>query len=449
MKTCLFLLLLFLSAAAFAIQARVELSIQQDSKLWVGQKIVASLSVKTDAYTLTDLRVDTQSGDEVIIIKPQSAAFKSSEIINDVQWQIVVYEYIIYPMHAGDIRLNPFQVEFSASMGYGQPKQRFNLQTSPLSLQVSKPEGVSENDFVLTTNKLALDVTYTPAFTQGQDTLKVGDAFERKVTISAENVPDFLLQPVPEYAATGSNEQAPFKVYRSEPVLSETNSSDIATAKVIARRIETDTFVASFASTAVIPEIVMYWWDPQQQKLHQQRIPAKTLKIIPDPLSSVEHSVDELAGEPGAAEGTKNIYRALLILLAIIFSAGWWLPKVKQRLAIRKRHFEASEAGTFKGFENACNEGNVHNIYQNFYVWARLAMPEVSPLNFQHIGRYYPELKSSLKSLQSALMNHQGQFDAGLFKTRVTNTRQTILIRQTRSEYELIKSINPASYPGT
>ena len=431
---------MFLPGSLLAIQGDVDLSIVQDHKLWVSQKILANLVVKTDAFTITDLRVDTRSGDDLIIVKPQSAAFKQSETIDGVQWQSTVYEYSLYPMRAGDINLKSFEVSFSASMGYGQPKQLFSLETRPVSLQVNKPEGVDDNTFVLTTQRLELDVSYTPEV----DKLTVGDAFEREISVSAENVPDILLQPVPPYRPKNDFEPAAFKVYRSEPLLSETkNTENAGIGHTLARRIEKDTFVASQEGETVIPEVIMYWWDPQQQKLHKEHIPAKSFTIVANPLVSDNTLTEDLQSHTGSPEIKKLTYWILLLAIVFIVTTWWWLPKIKHYMVSRKKQFEASEPGLFNQFEKACDQGKVKGIYQRFYAWARLALPDVSPMSFKQISRQYPQLKAELDFLERSLVKDNEQFNCHLFKENVAMIRKTIITRGDHSEYKLAESINP------
>ena len=83
MKIKLILFLFCLPVSVLAVQGEVELAITQGENLWIGQKIIANLTVMTDAYAISDLRVDTTGNTELIIIKPELAAYKESERIDD------------------------------------------------------------------------------------------------------------------------------------------------------------------------------------------------------------------------------------------------------------------------------------------------------------------------------------------------------------------------------
>ena len=431
------LLLLCLPVSVVAIQGEVELNITQDSNLWIGQKIVANLTVKTDAYSISDLRVDTLGNDELIIIKPESAAYKESETIGDTQWQKTVFEYVIYPMRAGDISIKPFKVTFSASMGYGQPKKNFQLTTQAIQLEVAKPKGAKDTVFVLTSSEFSLQVSYKPDVNE----LKVGDAFERIVSIRAVDVPDLLLQPVPVYQDSATNEEAYFKVYRNEPILSEQDNE----GQKIATRIEQDTFVASHEGVVTLPEIEMVWWHPQLQELASIVIPAKTMTILSNPLLNAEQDSEQENQSELLAEGLtkKRYYRLLGFVLALVVAIWWLFPKLKMLLKHRKQQYQASEAACFKELEQSCSTGVVQSIYADFYRWAAVAMPEIIPLNFQSISCQHLIIKPALDMLELALITREISFDSRLFKQQVSDLRNALLQQKKLIGGGLIAVINP------
>lgn len=431
------LFLLYLPVTVLAVQGEVELAITQESKLWIGQKIVASLTVKTDAYSISDLRVDTLGNDELIIIKPESAAYKESENIDDTQWQKTVFEYVIYPMRAGDITIKPFKVQFSASMGYGQPKKTFQLQTQAIPLQVAKPQGVKGNVFVLTTMEFSLQVSYKPDVEE----LKVGDAFERIISIRAVDVPDLLLQPVPVYQDLATNENVLFKAYRSEPVLSEQDKQ----GQKIATRVEQDTFVASHPGVVTLPAIAMYSWHPQQQKLSNIIIPAKTITIIANPVLNTESENEQKTIKELSTDdfSKKQYYQLSGFVLAFIIVMWWLYPKLKKALKLRKQTYQASEAAYFKALEQSCSTGAVQPIYADFYRWAAIAMPGFQPLSFQHIRQHHPELTPALDSLEWALINPDASFNSELFIQQVSDLRKVLLQQKNHSDNGLVAAINP------
>lgn len=429
--------LLCLPVSVIAIQGEVELNIAEDSKLWIGQKIVANLTVKTDAYSISDLRVDTTGNDKLIIIKPESAAYKESETLGETQWQKTIFEYVIYPMKAGDISIKPFNVEFSASMGYGQPKQHFQLQTQDIPLHITKLKGVKDNVFVLTSTEFSLQASYKPDVNE----LKVGDAFERIVSIRAVDVPDLLLHPVPVYHHLRTDKDGYFKVYRSEPVLSEQELN----GQIIATRREQDTFVASHKGVVTLAEIEMFWWHPQLQKLASGVIPAKTIRILANPQLEIDNDGEsESLNELSVNISSKKIFYRLFGFVLVLLVAAWMLyPKIKKVLKLRKQNYQRSEVFYFKKLAQCCAIGAAEPIYADFYRWAAVAMPELIPLNFYTVYLCHPEIKPALDALELALIKPETRFDSRLFIQQMNDLRNSLWQQKKLRNNGLIADINP------
>lgn len=252
-------LLLLFPFLLFAMQGDVTVHIQPKERYFVSEKIVLQLDVKTTGFSVSDVRVDTSDLKDLIIVAPKSAAYVQSEETGGESWQVAVYEYELYPLRGGEIFLAPLEVSFSGSMGYGQPKQSFTKRSEPLTLQVDSPVGT--DGFVLSTPKLTLDVEYKP----DPEILKVGEAFERTVTIIAVDVPDLLLPSV------AIEKQEVLKVYDDEPRLSLEQGK--------ASRVEHQTIIASHEGNMTLPEQKLYWFDSVNGILHAETIEAVGFEV--------------------------------------------------------------------------------------------------------------------------------------------------------------------------
>jgi len=252
-------LLLLLPLFLFAMQGDVSVHIQPKARYFISEKIVLQLDVKTTGFSVSDVRIDTSDLKEFIIVAPQSAAYVQSEESDGETWQVAVYEYALYPLRGGEIHVAPIEVAFTGSMGYGQPKSAFVKKTEPLTLQVDSPKAIS--GFVLSTPELTLDVAYKPS----PEKLKIGEAFERTVTITAVNVPDILLPSV------AIERQKGVKVYDDEPILSLEHGK--------AKRIEHQTIIASQEGNITLPEQKLYWYDSLNNILHTETIEAVSFEV--------------------------------------------------------------------------------------------------------------------------------------------------------------------------
>jgi len=303
----LFVLLLLLNANLFAIEGKVKLFVKSTDTVYTSQKVTVSIEVLSSALSVTDVNIHFPASAAYIVHAPKSAAYLNSVEINGTTWQMVHYDYEVYALKAGKIAILSFPISFTASMGYGQPKQAFVLKSDALSFKVAAPKGVKKNQFVLVTDNYALNATMKPEKKQ----LIVGDAVAFTVTQKAHNVPDILLRPV----VYRSN--ALLRVYEKEPVL----KSEIKGAFDVSRT-DTFTFVANGEGNVTLAAKKVLWWNSATEKTVVATLPAYTFEILPDP---------QIAIDAKREAQKKAILIALPVLVFLILMYLFVLPKLRHR----------------------------------------------------------------------------------------------------------------------
>jgi hypothetical protein len=285
------LILLFLPLILFAIDGEVRLEIEKKERYLVSEKIIVKLHVMTTGFSINNIKVDSSSNKEFVVLAPQSASYVLSEEYKEQSWQSSVYEYAFYPLKSGNVKLKPLSVSFNASQGYGQPVASFSKQTTPIELEVQSPQGIK--NFVLSTPSLKLDVVYEPELSS---VFKVGDSFSRTIRQSAKNVPDLLLYPLKLATIEGLG------VYESEAGLSQT--SDIAS------RVDRVDIVMKKAGDYTLGAQTIYWYDSQNDTLHKEKIEAVSFRVIAPskPMEVKEERIDY-----------KIILLSLLLFIVFIF----------------------------------------------------------------------------------------------------------------------------------
>jgi len=300
----LFVLLLLLNANLFAIEGNVKLFEKSTDTVYTSQKVTVSVEVLSDALSVTDVNIHFPASAAYIVHAPKSAAYLNSVEINGTTWQMVHYDYEVYALKAGEITIPSFPISFTASMGYGQPKQEFVLKSDALAFKVDVPKGVKKNQFVLVTDNYALNATMKPEKKQ----LIVGDAVELTVTQKAHNVPDILLRPV----VYKSN--AFLRVYEKEPVL----KSEMRGAFDVSRT-DIFTFVANGEGNVTLAAKKILWWNSATEKTVEAALPAYTFEILPDP---------QIAIDAKREAQKKAIFIALSVLVFLILMYLFVLPKL-------------------------------------------------------------------------------------------------------------------------
>jgi len=257
-------LLLLLPLLLFGAKALVELDIDRAQEFFVSKKFIATLKVKTTAFSISDLDVNLEGNNDFVIIAPSSAAYKSTENIGDEQYQYSVYEYELYPLKAGGLSLKPLKVSFNASSGYGQPKEHFELETSQKELFISSPKGV--DDFILATPNFSIKTAYS----QNKQSYKLGDAITQTITMKAIDVPDVLIPKVTFADIKG------FKLYENETRLTQEKKDN----KLISKRVQSATYVFNQDGNFTIPKQKVDWYNTLTSTIELEPTKAYSFEVI-------------------------------------------------------------------------------------------------------------------------------------------------------------------------
>lgn len=312
------LLLLLLPLLLCASKAFVELDMDRGREFFVSKKFIAALKVKTTAFSISDLDVNLEGNDDFVILAPSSASYKSSETIGGEQYQSSVYEYEIYPLRAGGLSLAPFKVSFDVSLGYGQPKEHFDLETSQKEIFVSSPKGV--DGFILATPKLRIKTAYS----EHKKSYSVADAVTQTITIMAIDVPDVLIPTIPFADVVG------LKRYEDENSLTQEKKG----GKLVSQRVQSATYVFNKDGNFTLPSQRLMWYNTQTSQVVTATTKAYSFEVI-----------DARENEPNAKKRRASSKKPLLItlggavsvLLLICSIIRYRKRKNRDKYALKKR----------------------------------------------------------------------------------------------------------------
>ena len=412
-------LLLFcvLSVSLFAVGGKIKVFIKSSDAIYTSQKVTVAVELLSNAFSITNAKIDFPASSQYIVQAPKSAAYLGKVEVEGEDWQMVHYEYDVYALRAGKLSIPALTVSFTASMGYGQPTKEFSLQSEMLTFAVKTPEGVNPNDFVLVTDKYKLTMQMKP----DKGKLIVGDAVEMHIVQQAQGVPDILLRPL------GYTSNAFLRVYEKEPELQSglKGSYDVS-------RTERFTFVASSEGNVTLPAKQVRWWHAKNKKLQVETIPAISFEILPDPQIAIDAKK--------AVQKQRLIYSVsvvLLVLLAYILFA----KKVTLYLRERKRRYKLSEAGRFKTLLKSCDEGDVTQIYHDFYDWLDSISPSLARKGFREIENIQPSFANALGQFELLLATKEERFDSKAFIVELKKLRVNLLAKDKKEAS--LGSLNP------
>ena len=428
MQSRIILVFMALTLGLFAVEGAISLYPVEKGHRFVSEEVVLKVDLKTTAFSISNAKIGLENAKDYIVVVPESAASLETVEINDTQWQIVHYEYKLYPLHAGKITIAPIDISFKASMGYGQPDSNFTFQSDALILDVNAPQGVGKEDFVLSTPSYRLESNISPKLSETNATkIKIGDAIEIRITQEAKNIPDILLEPV------RFPENPHLKIYQEEPIL---KMKEVG-IETIVTRLDSFTFVAVREGNASIPSQKFIWWNPIEQVLHTEKTEALHLVILPNP--------KQAAAEPlnSKEESYKSWVFALSSAFIFIILLYKMYPYAKRWREQKKLAYQQSEEGRFKRLMDTCNSNKTAQLYHDFYDWLEVADPKLERAGFRGIREMQPSFSHALSQLEKVLADPQQTFDKIDFTHELKKFRGVLLKQHQLRQKSLIENINP------
>ncbi len=355
LKTTLLLCLVF-SHPAWAqddeVRAATSVSIQQNGEIWAGQQVTVNLDLKTTGFSFSNAIFNLPEVSGGFLMQIDSTTIKISEEKDGDDWQILRYPLALFPQKSGELTIPAINVRFSTSLGFGTTRKSFEFDTEPLTLSISLPPGVGEDEMVITTRSFQLDHNWQPETTIA----KTGDAFTLTVKRSADDISAILLPSLPVYQTRG------LAAYPQTPnVKDKTNRGDL-----VGERSDSVTWVVEEAGIYEIPGIRFKWWDPDRQELKQQIIPGIKLKIVNLPTDDSE----ALAADSTEPKSSSLLIWAFGVLAVIIAGAAWRKRKINA-----EGDSLANEKSAFANLEKACKNNRAGKAHAAIYDWLGCCPP--------------------------------------------------------------------------
>jgi len=415
----LIVLFCLLTLNLFAIDGKIRVFIKSNDTIYTSQKVTVSIELLTDAFSITDAKINFPASKKYIVQAPQSAAYLGKDEIDGNDWQMVHYDYEVYALQAGKMEIPSTSVSFTASMGYGQPKKEFTLKSDTLYFDVKAPHGVKANQFVLVTDNYTLVSKMKPEKKQ----LIIGDAIELSITQKAHDVPDILLRPV-RYKSN-----AFLRVYEKEPEL----KSGLSGKYDVSRR-DRFTLVASAEGNVTVSAQEIVWWNSETKTVQIEKIPEMTFEILPDPQIAID-------AKKAKQKQLLLYFTVTLFLLLILYKI--FGSKVRDYLNERKRMYAESEAGHFNTLLDTCQGNDLSKLYQDLYSWLEVAEPKLSRVGFKGISEIQPSFSKALLELEKVLTMPEQAFDRIGFMNELEKFRELLLKQNKIKQQGLPSSINP------
>ena len=421
--------------------------------IYVQQELIFTLQIFFSVQLYDDNRLSALGIDDTLI-QQLGETQKFDTIVDGIRYRGFELKYSIHPQAVGEMVIpsltftgvaaeprDPFGSIFSNG---GKPviarSPQIRIEVKP------KPDNYPVKETWLPARNLTIQETWS----QPLNTLKVGDAITRTITVKADGLSAAQLPPILMPQPEGVN---------SYPDKSSTEDRESLNG-IQGQRTDSIAMIPTHSGTITLPEVAYSWFDTTSGETRVSTLPATTIHVAEDPnakaqtpplittpAESEEHKAtacpEPVIGSNEPSHTTIRLWQGLTGLFALLWlvTLGIWRFRSKPRQQTNShenitgdQHL-AQESAAFACLETACQQKNVRQALSELQNWSRfyLRNEKLASLSecLSQLGS--SELKASCNALAGSLYSAEsGASDIhALLNTLLEECRR---IRKEKSE---------------
>jgi len=286
--------------SVFADELPVELTLTLEPARAVvpGERIRVLITVATPRWFTGGTRLRLPEVPGLVLLQNQEFASNATERRGQASWTLQRWSIDAFATRAGSFILPPIEVAASVSLAPGSDRT-LTLYTQPQTFSVTIPAALTELD----STWVASPQVTLEQWIDRQDTVAVGAAIKRTVSLQAEGVMAMMLPALDGVSVAG------LQTY-PEPALL-TNKATRGALK--ATRVENTTYIATQPGKVHIPSSTVYWWNTTSAKLELLKTPETHITI-----SGRQSS-------PSSHIPFTWLQAALTALALMVLAGGYWV----------------------------------------------------------------------------------------------------------------------------
>ncbi len=418
-------------STASAQTPRARVSLEPGAVVTVGQPLTIRVQVLvpsffTGAPAFPELDID----DAITIFVDRGTNFTERE--GTVTWAGQDRSYTVYPQRAGVFEIAEIAVEVRYRADAGLVTA--TATAPPIRFEARIPPEAAGLDYFIA----AGDLTLEESFDVRPDTIRVGEAFSRTLTVTVRDALSMVIPPFETDSVPG------LAVYPAPPRVDDSEGE--RGAAVIGTRIESVSYVAQVEGEYVLPAVGLSWWDVGTERLREAGVPEVRFVVVanPDlvnelglpPDSIVAEAIaDGAAGRFSMADFVRRwgpILAAVVLLMALaVRIARRYGPGWATGLHEAKRAHAESERTYFRRFRAASRAGDPSATANTLMAWLDRADPLSGPATFERFasGANDPELDRQAEALGNSLYGRkatvkEGTWSSSAFYSLVAKARK-------------------------
>lgn len=358
-KKLLLIVWLLAPCTAFGAEPFARASVEGDGKIVPGQQVRVDVDVFVPNFFTSPPQFPLFDMPNALVTLPAERSQNLTQTIDGVQYSGIRKAYAIVPQASGTFTLPEFDIGLVYSAD-GKPTPGA-VKMPSLSFTVGAVITSDQTSLTFAASNLAVAQT----FDHNAQSLKVGDALVRTITVTAEDTQAMLFPPVDVGVATG------LRQYEKPPKIEDGIAVNRETAS---RRTQTVVYTADKEGSFVIPAASYSWFDVASKQ-------TKVAKLASVPVT-VSGTISQTAIKPVLDEArreTPHAHRqkiALVVLLILAAMALLWivrriLPTVVGKLREVRQRYLASRRHRLLILRRTIKSGSEAEIYSGLQHWSR------------------------------------------------------------------------------
>ncbi len=426
----------------------IDMKIEPES-VHVQQQAVITLLIY-QAVALNQAQLSEPKSDHAVIVRlGEDKSYQQNR--NGKNWNVTERRYALFPQQHGSLKLDPVQLDASVMAGrsYGSPFQTtrpIRVRSNALELDVKSMPANWKSNLWLPAKHLQLIENWP------EDEFKVGDSITRTLTLTAVGLTSSQL---PELSGLLPDH---LKAYADKPVLTDNNAFDGVTSL----RQEKLAILATRPGTFILPPIDIDWWNSETQSMQKVSLPARTFKVLPAPVDSVQPThTPQTPDSPAAVVVANNKPDQLAGIwwkwIALLSTLGWlltlvWFYRKATAGPAQQSHDSDITADTGKlrkAVSAACQQHHAKACEQALLSFAKAQWPNESTNSLASLAKHCDaELKGEVEALESHLYDRQDNKPEQTWQATLLQTafEQASFTTQTDASTSSNKAL-PSLYP--
>ncbi|HHX8262133.1 TPA: BatD family protein [Vibrio diabolicus] len=229
----------------------------------VNEQVILTIEVATPRWFTGGTRIGSIEMPNVIAKQRNQLATNFTERKGGQTWSRQRWEVTLYPQASGDFVIPPVAVGVQVSAPDGE-KVSGTLYTQPIKFKTVLPSGLLSGD---TPWFSATRVDVKQEWETSTETLKVGDAITRKITISAQDSLSVLLPDLLKGESTTR-----YQAYPQPHRLTDTQTR----GDYQSTRTEESVYVIQQGGELTLPDYEFRWWNSKTQQVETVVLEGKT-----------------------------------------------------------------------------------------------------------------------------------------------------------------------------